>query len=210
MANTVATENTKSDILNVVDLGIQRGPKVLLNGLSFSAKAGDLIWITGTNGSGKTSLLKCLAGLLRQTNGDIDWQKVPSSIAYLGHNDGHKRNLTVCENLEFWHAIYQTSPNLDKIMKRVDIWHLRDLEAKNLSAGQSRRVALACLLLKDAKLWLLDEPAAPMDSDGRDTIANLIQEHLSNSGMAIIATHSIPQKIGLNAQVLNLGGREDG
>lgn len=205
----VVKQNVKSEDLEVVDLGIQRGSKILLDGLSFSAKTGDLIWITGTNGSGKTSLLKCLAGLLRQHDGHVKWNDEQSSIAYLGHGDGHKNSLTVCENLEFWHSIYSSPVVLEKIMKRFDIWNLRDLKAKNLSAGQSRRVALARLLLKNAKLWLLDEPAAPMDSDGSDMITDLIEQHLSEGGIALIATHSIPVKIGTNAQVLNLE-RENG
>ena len=196
--------------LDVVDLRIQRGSKVLLDNLSFSAQGGDLIWITGNNGSGKTSLLKCLAGLLRQDNGDVNWQEESPQIAYLGHNDGHKKHLTVYENLKFWHSIYKHSDNLEETMKRVDIWRLHDLEANNLSAGQSRRVALARLLLKSAKLWLLDEPAAPMDAKGRKMIADLIETHISNSGIALIATHSTPLKIGSNAQILNLGGHEGG
>jgi heme exporter protein A len=206
----VATKNAKPNDLDVVDLAIQRGPKVLLEDVSFSVTAGDLIWITGTNGSGKTSLLKCLAGLLRPNKGNIISHGDQSSIAYLGHNDGHKTNLTVRENLEFWHSIYGQTPDLEEILKRVGIWDIRDLLAKNLSAGQSRRVALARLLLKDATLWLLDEPAAPMDAKGRDLIAGLIKSHLLSGGSALIATHSTPLKIGVNAQVLNLGGHEDG
>lgn len=206
----VAKKNAKQKGLDVVGIRIQRGTKVLLENVSFNANAGDLIWITGTNGSGKTSLLKCLAGLLRADKGDVFWQGEQSSIAYLGHNDGHKKHLTVCENLEFWHSIYGSSSDLDTVMQRVDIWDFRDLEAKNLSAGQSRRVALARLLLKDAKLWLMDEPAAPMDSDGRELIVDLIEAHLLNDGIALIATHSAPLKIGSNAHVLNLGGRIDG
>ena len=206
----VAKENANSKELDVVEVSIQRGTKTLLENVSFSAVAGDLIWITGTNGSGKTSLLKCLAGLRRTDDGEVHWRDGPTSIAYLGHNDGHKKNLTVCENLEFWHSIYGSEPSLEYIMNQVDIWDLRDLQAKNLSAGQSRRLALARLLLKDARLWLLDEPAAPMDAAGCNLIADMVEEHLLNTGVALIATHSTPLKIGLNAQVLNLGGCEDG
>jgi len=191
--------------LKVCDLCVQRSGKVLLEGLSFSASSGDLIWITGSNGSGKTSILKSLAGVIAVDKSQIDWSHKTSHIAYLGHNDGLKGNLTVCENLEFWHAVFKSDVDLETTMKRLDIWRLREQRAKRLSAGQSRRVALARMLLKNAKLWLLDEPAAPMDVEGREEITDLIATHLSGGGIALIATHTTPFKLGSNSQVLHIG-----
>lgn len=192
--------------LDVTGLCVQRGDKALFDNLSFSARDGDLIWITGTNGSGKTSLLKCLAGLLRQDAGDIEFM---SSIAYLGHADSHKANLTVVENLEFWNTIYGEKLNIEQVLKTVGAWHLRDLRAKSLSAGQSRRVALARTLLKGAKLWLLDEPSAPMDEAGRQLINDLISNHLSNGGIVLLASHSTPYKIGERDKIMVLNEHYD-
>ena len=182
---------------------------MVLDNLSFPASAGDLIWITGSNGSGKTSLLKSISGLIAADEGQIKWSQKTSDIAYLGHSDSLKRNLTVCENLEFWQAIYQSTTDLELAMKQVDVWRLRDLAAKKLSAGQSRRVALARLLLKNASLWLLDEPAAPLDLLGQKTLTDIISSHLSDNGIAIIATHAAPFKIGTNSHVLKLRTGDD-
>jgi len=191
--------------LKVDDLRVQRGGRVVLDGLSFRASSGDLFWITGSNGTGKTSILKSLAGLVAVDKGRIEWSHEISDIAYLGHSDGLKGNLSVRENLEFWLAIFQSQVDLEQTMKRLDIWHLRERPAKELSAGQSRRVALARMLLKNAKLWLMDEPAAPMDLDGRHTITDLVATHLSTGGIALIATHTKPYKLGTSSLVLHLG-----
>ncbi|NNC37604.1 MAG: heme ABC exporter ATP-binding protein CcmA [Acidimicrobiales bacterium] len=205
MEPNVINNSPEQHSLKVTDLRIKRGSKLLFDGTSFNANAGDVIWITGSNGSGKTSLLRCLAGLLKQDSGTIIYSGNATAIAYLGHQDSHKNDLTVLENLEFWGSIYQTPVDLEKTMQRVDIWRLRDLKAKNLSAGQSRRVALARLLLQDANIWFLDELAAPLDEAGRDLITDLTSAHIANGGVAFIATHTIPFKIGNNAQVMDLG-----
>jgi heme exporter protein A len=189
--------------LSVAGLNIVRGGRSLIENLNFTANSGDLIWISGANGSGKTSLLKCLAGLLRPETGEISWNTkgdnhAQNMIAFHGHIDGHKPNLTVEENLEFWSSIYNQKIDLSETINRVGIADISKKRARTLSAGQSRRVALARLLLKKATYWLLDEPNAPMDNDGRDLINDLVNAHISNSGIAIIASHRPPNKIGKN------------
>ena len=148
---------------------------------------------------------------MRPDSGNIDWIE-PSdgdeeiNIAFHGHNDCHKPTLTVEENLEFWQSIYGSPLDIESLLVKLDIEKLRDLRAKNLSAGQSRRVALARLLLKNAKVWLLDEPAAPMDKAGRELIEGLILEHLSHQGIAVIASHRAPNRIGKNTRHMILNG----
>lgn len=191
--------------LTVDTLNVVRGTNSLLENVSFSANAGDLIWISGSNGIGKTSLLKCLAGLLRPAGGDVRWdgeapENAGTLLAFHGHKDGHKLNMTVEENLEFWQSVYGHKIEIDRVIDRLDLDQFLHLRAKDLSAGQSRRVALARLLLKNVPFWLLDEPGAPLDEDGRSLISELVSDHLANSGVAIIASHRPPSNLGANAR----------
>ena len=161
-------DNLESAKLVIKNLSISRGEHLLLENLSLTMAPGDTLWITGSNGIGKTSLLKCIAGLLRPEHGNIIWwgrdvhKHPPNHIGYQGHNDSHKANLSVLENLQFWGALYMHK-DYDTCLKRVGLDTRINQRAKGLSAGQSRRLSLARLLLKRAKLWVLDEPAACMD-----------------------------------------------
>ena len=206
-------ENT--DILEIENISITRGHKQLCANLSFALKSGDMLWIKGSNGIGKTSLLLCIAGLLRPQDGRVLWNghdihKAPSGhCAFQGHQDGHKGNLSVVENLEFWYDVFESSSDVSGAIKQVDLWDQRDLRAKNLSAGQSRRLALARLIIKNAPLWILDEPSAAMDTKGQSIINELLKEHISRGGCALLASHGAPNLIGTNTRLLTMEGKID-
>ncbi len=199
--------------LTVTDLSILRGERLLIDSLSFTLAAGDTLWVAGSNGIGKTSLLKCIAGLLRPEFGRVSWRgeniyKHPcTSTGYQGHHDGHKPNLTALENLQFWKSVYASPLDPDVVLETTGLGDQADLRAKGLSAGQSRRLSLARLLMKQARLWILDEPAAAMDVSGRALIHSLVAQHVADGGCALIASHTPPEKIGDNTRVLTLNGQ---
>lgn len=155
--------------------------------------------LRGDNGAGKTSLLRLLAGLLPIVEGSLEvktaqagWQNGNAAglIAWQGHEDAHKRALTVLENLAFWARIHESDYNLNIALKHVGIAALFSFHAGQLSAGQKRRLALARLLVQNQPVWLLDEPTAALDSKAAKMSEDLIASHLNDGGIAIIATHS--------------------
>jgi len=168
--------------------------------------------VAGSNGIGKTSLLKCIAGLLHPEYGSVVWngqnihKQISAETGYQGHHDGHKANLTVLENLRFWQSVFASTITPEEALEQVGLSAQSYLRAKNLSAGQSRRLSLARLLIKQARLWVLDEPAAAMDIKGRAVIHTLVGVHVASGGCAIIASHTPPEKIGNNTRVLTLNG----
>lgn len=205
----MSSADLASGILKVRDLQVSRGLNTLIQNLSFTLSPGDLIWISGTNGIGKTSLLKCIAGLLKPDSGSISWEaersRLPDSPAiFQGHNDGHKPNLSVRENLKFWREYYNSAADITSLLKKVELDGLGNLEAKNLSAGQSRRLVFARILLRNAPLWILDEPTAALDADGCALVFDLVREHLYNSGSVLMASHGTPGRLGHNARHLVL------
>ena len=121
------TTSTNTGILEVSDLAISRGDNLLIDGLSFSMAKGDTLWVAGNNGIGKTSLLKCIAGLLRPDSGQVLWNQqdvhkhISSETGYQGHHDGHKPNLTVLENLQFWQSVFMSSISPEQALEKVGL-----------------------------------------------------------------------------------------
>lgn len=181
------------------DLTLIRGERCLFDGLSFALNPGELLLLEGRNGSGKTSLLRAIAGLLSLESGEIRWNDRPvleqrqtfhADLVWLGHRTGLKGDLTMIENLEFESCLRpQSSKDGDEVFERLGIDRLRKLPVRLLSAGQQRRVALARLLLADVPLWLMDEPFTNLDRDGRELVIALVQEHLGRGGMCAMAAH---------------------
>lgn len=196
--------------LSVADLTCRRGGRKLFSGLSFSLPAGEALVVTGRNGSGKSSLLRLIAGLLRADGGRISLQGVNTEASigeqahYLGHQDALKPSLTVEENLRFWSAYLGPTENpSEHALERLGIGELADLPAAYLSAGQRRRLSLARLITVHRPLWLLDEPASPLDAEGQVRLADLMHLHLTRGGLILAAAHG---SIGLAAaQELKLG-----
>jgi len=198
------------------NLGCMRGERLLFRDLNFAINGGEALVLRGANGSGKSSLLKIVATLLKQSAGDVRWQDRAISddpdlyrrqIGYIGHLDAVKAALSVQENLQQWANIFcpgdtQNSARVENAMKIFDIPHLAMTPAQHLSAGQRKRVALARLLLKPARLWLLDEPTVSLDGDGVARLAHAIAQHREQGGLVMAATHI---DLGLNdAQELTI------
>lgn len=176
-------------LLNVTGLGLERGGRMLFKGLSFGLEAGQLLLLRGPNGAGKSSLLLALAGILRPETGTIERaESVPLHL--MGHGAGVKSRLTVTENLAFWQEINgKDGLAVGAALDRVGLGHLGDIEAGHLSAGQTRRLALARLLVSDRPLWLMDEPTAALDDKGAALVADLIAERCASGGAVLAATH---------------------
>jgi heme exporter protein A len=173
-------------VLSVTDLSCARGAAQVLAGVSFAVAPGEALILRGPNGAGKTTLLRTLAGLTPPLRGRIDC--APDAIAYAGHADGLKAQLTVAENLDFWASAFAASG----IAPALDAFDLHDLahrRAGEMSAGQKRRLSLARLLVTGRPLWCLDEPTVSLDVDNVARFARAVEAHLAQGGAAVIATH---------------------
>jgi heme exporter protein A len=187
-----------------------RGGREVFSGLDFEVGSSEVLAVTGQNGSGKTSLLRLIAGLLMPTEGTIALEgggaelTLPEQAHYLGHRDALKPALSVTENLSFWQNFLggETS-NADVSLKAVGIDHAAHLPAAYLSAGQRRRLSLARLLAVRRPLWLLDEPTAALDATGQELFSGLMRDHLARGGLIVAATHG---PLGIAARELRMGG----
>ena len=194
--------------LSANDLTLIRGESCLFQGLSFALNAGELLLLEGQNGSGKTSLMRAIAGMLSLESGEVLWNDVPvsqqrqefhGSLVWLAHRTGLKGDLTLVENLRFEGALRpQSDVDPSEALKRLGISKLKSLPLRSMSAGQQRRVALARMLLSDAPLWLVDEPFTNLDQEGRELVMRLTDEHLAAGGMCVMAAH---QDVDINATV---------
>lgn len=186
-------------MLKVKDLGVARGGVPVLEGVTFEVAAGEALVLRGANGIGKTSLLRCLAGLQPATHGKID--VVSEDVAYASHDDGVKAQLSVAENLAFWAEIYGRSVP-ETVFETFELADLRDRLAGTLSAGQRRRVGLARLGVIGRSVLVLDEPTVSLDGFAVKMFASwLTDTHLAGGGCAVIATHI---DLGIDAPALEL------
>jgi heme exporter protein A len=193
-------------LLEAEDLSISRGGRLLIDRMSIRVGAWETVLIRGPNGAGKSSLLLALAGTLRPDTGRISWPEADDrpQLHFLGHLTGVKARLTLAENLRFWRALNGPSGlEADAALERVGLGGLGDIEAGHLSAGQTRRLGLARLLVSTRPVWLLDEPTASLDAAGQALVGELLQEHASQRGGAIVATHDdIPGTAGSPVRTL--------
>jgi heme exporter protein A len=199
-------------VLEALDLECRRGGRTLFRGLSFPLKGGELLRVAGANGSGKTSLLRILCGLLSPASGEVRWRGAPiqdlreeysRELAYLGHAPAVKEDLTAAENLFTASRLSGRATSEADIRAALDLFVVPDSPVRKLSQGQKRRVALARVCLAySASLWLLDEPFTALDASGIDLLKSLIKGHVGRGKIVVYTTHQDP---GLSAtRVLEL------
>ncbi len=191
-------------MLKAVGLECRRGGRALFRDLTFSVNPGELLHIQGENGSGKTSLLRILAGLSRQEEGQVLWssadireirEEYASNLLYLGHHPAVKDDLTVAENLSMSSRIAGLEPSrrhMESALEHVGLARRITLPARVLSQGQRRRLALARLWLDERPLWVLDEPFTALDVHATALLENRLEQHLARGGMVVLTTHQPP------------------
>jgi heme exporter protein A len=187
-------------VLEARAINAWRGDRHILRDVSFVVRAGEFMKITGPNGVGKTTLIRVVCGLLPAENGTVSWRGTEvqrirddfnTELGYLGHPNSLKADLSARENLKFLAGLRQHLEvnDIDEALDRVGILSRGDLPARSLSAGQKRRLALARLLLADAVLWILDEPATNLDAAGVELVEELIREQVARGGLVLAAAH---------------------
>ena len=177
-------------------LACRRGGREVFAGIDFVLTSGEALVVTGRNGSGKSSLLRLVAGLLRPAGGRIALEggdgelTIAEQTHYLGHQDALKPALGVGENLQFWgRYLGPAAAPPEAALNTVGLGELADLPAAYLSAGQRRRLSLARLVSIKRPIWLLDEPASALDATGQARLAELMRAHLTQGGLILAAAH---------------------
>jgi heme exporter protein A len=177
-------------------LACERNGRVIFSDLSFELRDGEAAMLRGPNGSGKTSLLRLIAGLLPAAAGTVvltgNGGPMAQRTHFIGHQDAIKAVLTVAENLEFWAAILgdaRASVDIGKALSAFALEALRHEPAAILSAGQRRRLALSRLFLVPRPLWLLDEPSTALDRQSLTVLRGHMDLHLAEGGLILMASH---------------------
>lgn len=204
-------------MLKAVDLTLWRGPRCLFGRLSFEVAEGAAVLVRGANGSGKTTLLRVLCGLTRPESGHVEWNHAPveknrgdfgAQLAYIGHQTGLKADLSVSQNLAFFARLNgQHGQPWRAFLEALNLSGCADLEVRYLSAGQKRRVALARMLMSDARLWVMDEPFSNLDASGRNFLTGQIAALLERGGTGVVATHGNLDIDAQSTHTIHLGDR---
>lgn len=179
------------------NLACRRSERLIFRQLGFCLPPGALLLLKGGNGTGKTSLIKILCGLLEQDEGTLTWNGEPTrhhenfkrELMYIGHKSAVKMDGTVEENLAFWGCMYGTEMLVPAALKFYGLTKFKDTRAAELSAGWQRRVALARLIVAPCRLWLLDEPTNFLDEEAVMLTASLIESRVKQGGIVVAASH---------------------
>ncbi|GAK84911.1 ABC transporter involved in cytochrome c biogenesis ATPase component CcmA [Vibrio ponticus] len=206
-------------MLEVKQLTAIRDERILFESLSFSIGSGELVQIEGRNGTGKTTLLRIVAGLGDRDDGEIFWnnENIESNrdayhqdLLFLGHQTGVKRELTAYENLRFYISIHSNQAvdkeTIYQALTKVGLAGREDVPVAQLSAGQQRRVALARLWLSKHKLWILDEPLTAIDKQGVKVLEALFLSHAEQGGIVVLTTHQDMFADNAKLRKIKLGG----
>jgi heme exporter protein A len=192
--------NMPVDSLCVEHLHVWRGDRHVLKGVSAQVRRRELLHISGPNGTGKTTLLRVVSGLLQPEQGSVSWigrsidrcrTDYQAALAYASHEPALKSDLTALENLRFSVGLKRrvALSELRAALERTGVAACADLPTRVLSAGQRRRVAMARVLAMNASLWLLDEPYANLDAAGTELMSRLLEAHVAGGGLALVVAH---------------------
>jgi heme ABC exporter ATP-binding subunit CcmA len=204
-------------VVQLVGVVAVMGGFPVLAGADLTVQRGEILLLRGPNGAGKTSLLRLCAGLLPVERGaalvlghDIaaDRTAVRAYVGMLGHSNGLYADLTVADNVRFWGAtVGASAAEVDSSLTRMGLANrLADVPVSRLSAGQRRRTALACLVARRAQLWLLDEPHAGLDAEGRDELDATLREAAAAGATVMVASHELERAGALATRVVELSG----
>jgi heme exporter protein A len=203
-------------VLEAVALACERDWRLLFEHLDLRLAAGDMVQISGPNGSGKTSLLRLLSGLMQPTAGEVlldgkalseQRSELAHNLLWIGHAAGIKDLLTPVENLSWLCALHQSVASADiwRALEAVGLRGFEDVPCHTLSAGQKRRVALARLYLPGPALWMLDEPFTALDKQGVAQLEAHLAEHCENGGTVVLTTHHTLSRTPAGYRDLDLG-----
>lgn len=183
--------------LSARNLSCIRQDRLIFKNVDFSVNPGEVLWIQGKNGAGKSSLLRIMAGLLKPVKGRILWngedvlkqsEGYQGQFRYIAHRDALKPALTGAENLKFW-ARYLDNDNVDAAIAEFDLQKIANVPVGIMSAGQKKRTNLARLVACPAPLWILDEPVSSLDMHYIELFKQQLTKHITAGGMALLATH---------------------
>ena len=192
-----------------------------LTGVDLAVSAGEIVFVKGPNGSGKTTLLHLCAGLIQPKEGkgqilghDLSSERtaIRKKVGLLSHSSGLYRDLTVLENITFWTQIAgveksEIDSRISWALERMELDNkLQNQKARSLSAGQKRRASLAVFIVRRPDLWLMDEPHAGLDQEGRQVVDDLIKESVRAGATVIVASHDLERVLNLATRVVTLSG----
>ncbi len=202
-------------VINFVDAVAVYNGYPALAGVTLSVARNEIVLLQGPNGAGKSTLLRACAGLMPVIRGTanvlgfdltVDRESVRERVGLLGHQNGLFGELTIAENVSFWSTVVGASAQeRTSAMERMSIdGKLASRRVSELSAGQKRRCALACLVVRRAELWLLDEPHAGLDAKGRDEIDRIVKEAAASGATVVVASHEIERAQQLATRTVSL------
>ncbi|WP_426235147.1 cytochrome c biogenesis heme-transporting ATPase CcmA [Pseudomonas sp. TWP3-2] len=205
-----------SPVLQTVALACERDLRLLFENLELRLVSGDMLQISGPNGSGKTSLLRLLSGLMQPTEGQVllngkplaeQRSELARNLLWIGHAAGIKELLTPEENLSWLCALHQPAAReaIWQALAAVGLRGFEDVPCHSLSAGQQRRVALARLYLDSPPLWILDEPFTALDKQGVAQLEAHLAEHCERGGMVVLTTHHTLSRMPAGYRDIDLG-----
>ena len=187
-----------SNKLEINGLECIRDNRLIFKDINFSVESNQTMLVRGKNGSGKTSLLRVLAGYIKNYSGNILFNgnniksdnELLSEFRFLGQQNTLKGNLSVQQNIAMWELIYQVKSDIYEIAKILNIEQILNVDINSLSDGQKKRVSLARLIISNAKVWLLDEPLVYLDQDKIDLLQNIILRHNKRGGITIYSSNT--------------------
>ena len=196
--------------LQINFLELYRNDDRIFSEISFDLSEGQHLLISGANGTGKTSLLRVICGLTIPTGGTILWNQLATNnidcryyehLAYLGHKNALIPELTARENLEYTFEGNQSMNRTSSVLEAFDLNNYLDQYAEKLSNGQIRKIALSRILLSEKTLWILDEPAANLDTSGTQFLLAEMQAHLDQGGMLITTSNLNDQTLKPSSEI---------